>query len=569
MPDGQEQEGEIRITPDASGLDKGQPQEAKSVATATINRLVAEVPSINRESLLQVEELPLQQQADIIRGVQSAVPDSEKFLLELAVARKMTDPRYDNHADPYFIDPLIHMVEKGHRVMFLHEESQGGVSRHQARFLGKLSESGTAIVVDPDDPDIIALGLGTETQSMGMRMQKPQRQIGDPPVQIEGGVEQTDARGVQGLFELYMGDKKHPAFKTGKDAAAAIERMTTDDYLLRTTVGTVREPARPDTEGVLTLDDGTEIEMANVRFAAIVGVDEEAFLSRGEDEIYLHRPIRVWYNDKWQKGRIAGFGPHGLVQVRCDEKVSDNEDNMEGHGLTVGSKTVDLDLSDPNTPEKRHPLQEYPKVRMNNCMRFLSQDGRTAYGWINQINSSARTMQVETQLGFEDLPFDGLYEIFDDHTEEPEDELLKTGNRFKIHDPQADKDRVFEIKGVDAENDLVIGKIVSLRPSGMSIAHVFPRSQVELLGDPKAILEQYPYLKGRFNNYREVQVKFRHEGEILEGKVLTSKTLPAFVEVIIEKDPPPKGNFVDVYNRYDVKLEDLIGPVEEDNQGTV
>lgn len=541
-------------------------QRVLQAALSSIDRLAKEVPEIDRSQLLRIEELPLEEQAAIFRivGAQGTAP--EQFFSELGLARKLLDIRYKDKNDPFFIDPLIHKVERGHRVVIMHEEPQGGVSRHQARFLGEVSRAGVAIVVDSNHPDIKKLGINWGPQSVPLRTDKPLREIGDPPVRVFGSgspINPIEAQGAQGLFELYIQDKQHPAFKTGEEADATIKDMIAPAYQLKTITGTVTESPKPDNDGVITLDKKNEIEMCNVRFITIVGMDENLFLNRGEDEIYLHRPVRVWYNERWHSGRIYGFGIRGRIDVRCDEKVTDNEDYLQGHGLSVGKKSFDLDLSDPSTPEKRHPLQEYPLVREDNCVRYVDAKGKIIRGWINGINSARKVFQVETQEGTHQLPFDGGYEVIDTPLTDPTDEILKAGNTFKIFDPYARKDRVFEIKGFDREHDLLIGRLVSLKPFGMSIAQVFPRSEVELLGDPKEVLERYPYLKGRYKRYQDTKVRFRHEGKELTGELLTAETLPAFVEVIIEKTPFPKGFDVDHFDRYDVSVEELIGPVEE------
>jgi hypothetical protein len=561
MQDGQE--SEIDRIPDVVRAGEKPEQDARIVATETIDRLVAEVPSVDKELLLHVEDFPLDQQVAVFRGVKAAVPDSEKFLLELAIARKMADPGYDNHDDPYFVDPLIDMVERGHRVVILYEEPQGGVSRHQARSLQRLAASSELIVVDPDDPDVVAHGVRQDAGNAIVRMQKPVREIGAPDG-TEDESNDTDENGAQNLLGLYMSDREHAAFQTRRTAQEVIQSRITDEYLLKTIAGTIKQPGRPDNKEMFTLEDGTEIEKNTVRFVAIVGADEEEFLTRGADEIYLHRPVRVWYKDTWHKARIAGPGWGRSVVVKCDEKVSGDGDLMGGYGLIIGNNAFDLDLSDPGQPEKRHPLEDYPQIRQYNCIRFIDGQGRTAHGWIQYINPETKKMMVETQLGLGEVDFDGLYEIIDDHKEEPDDELLKTGNRFMVHEPQAGKDPVFEIMGVDKENDLLIGKIVSLR-RGASVAQVFPRSHVELLGDPQPLWKQYPYLM-ESSPLDRVDVNFRHDDEILQGTVLNADTLPAYVEIAIKKDPPPNGGLEDSYIRYDVKLEDIVGPVEENNE---
>ncbi|MBI2337958.1 hypothetical protein HYU95_02140 [Candidatus Daviesbacteria bacterium] len=540
-------------------------QRVLQSALSSVDRLAKEVPEIDRSQLLRIEELPLEEQATIFKTIGAKDTAPEQFFFELGLARKLLDTRYKDRNDPFFIDPLIHRVERGHRVVIMHEEPQGGVSRHQARFLGKVARDGVAIVVDSNHPDIQKLGINWGPQSLPLRTNQPLREIGDPPVKAlssELPVNSSGAQGAQGLFELYMQDKQHSSFKTGEEAKAAIKGMITSDYQLKTIMGTITEPPTSDNDGVMTLGQKTEIEMCNVRFIAIVGVDENLFLNRGDDEIYLHRPVRVWYNERWFSGRIYGFGVRGRIEVRCDEKVTDNEEYLQGHGLSVGRKSFDLDLSDPSTPEKRHPLQEYPLVRENNCVRYIDAQGRTILGWINGIDAARKVFQIETQVGTNQIPFDGEYEVIDTPLNNPLNESVKTGNTFKVFDPYARKDRVFEIKGYDSEHDLLIGRLVSLKPFGMSIAQVFPRDEIELLGDPKEILERYPFLKGRYKKYQSVKVRFRHEGKELTGELLTAETLPVFVEVIIEKNPLPKGFNVDHFDRYDVPVEDLLGPVE-------
>lgn len=64
-----------------------------------------------------------------------------------------------------------------------------------------------------------------------------------------------------------------------------------------------------------------------------------------------------------------------------------------------------------------------------------------------------------------------------------------------------------------------------------------------------------------------MRVSFKYENQVLEGELLSAKTLPAFVEIIIEKSPSPKKmtpeHHVDYYNRYYVPVEDLVGLVDE------
>lgn len=525
-------------------------------ATASLDLLTRKAPEIKRAQLIRLEELPIQEQAEVFRGVARSVDDPEQFLLEVALARKLLDRTYKNRGDPYFVDPLVNLVEKGHKVVVMHEVAQGGVSRHGARFLQELQETSGITVVNLNDPDIKNLGVDFDKGGTILFRGQPKPGSGEKA-------------GMEGLMELYF-QPDHPAFRRGDEANKVVGELMTDEYEIRMTTGVVSAPVRPDEGEKLTLDNGLEVYATDIRFIAIVGMDEAQFLSRGERELYMHRQVRVWADGGWHKGRIAEFSKRNMVGVRLEDQLSEPDRYLGGYGIGVSANSPSLDLSDPNSPEKAHPQEGYSHIKGGVCVRIKNRFGDEVYGVIDGVSPGTKQFRVNGEGGaWEMVSFDGKYEIIDTPENPPLNEWLKVGNRFKVLDPERGVDVIFEVKGTDRARDLLIGQwISSVRPPSRNQIETFSRMGVELLGSPNEILEKYPYLKENFRQrWIHPKIKFMHDGRELEGELLSAQTLPAFVEVIIERNPKPKARSindnVDYFHRYFVPVEDLRGLVED------
>jgi len=531
--------------------DPSRPQTSRHLA------LLGQLPLNLQKRVRDFENLNIQVQTETLRELQTHTDEVDQLLFEASVERKSADPKYQKN-DPFFIDPTIYKVMKGHIVDCCYEvpTKKGGVSRNQARFLEQLANdvergrgSITLIGLDSGHPDIKRLGLDVP-QSVPLRAKLDDKEP-DNIVQITG---------IGGLLRLQREHSDHPAFKSQEETIQQARMMISPLYEIKHERGLVIKPPSEENEGVMVLENGLEIEMCNVRMVHIIGANEKALLTRGADEIYLGRPIRVWHEGAWHKAVIeCPTGPRGLITVRTDERVHDGG-FLDGHGLSVGRKSADLDLRDPATStEREHPLMRHPEIRMGRCVAFI-REGERQIGYIEQIISDQEGYLIQTTNGPDMIHFDNAEVEFLPRTDKaPLDhpDIIR-GNKIVSFDSMDRKNRVYEILGYDEKTGRILAKMVSLRPRFAANYYYFDADDTSysILGNGKEGLERFPRLRDQYK-YPAPKVRFNWEGKILEGKLLTAETLPAFVEVIIEKDPSQLPS-ADAYNRYDVRLDDII-----------
>jgi hypothetical protein len=258
------------------------------------------------------------------------------LLNHVQLAQKSHDSSYQE-ADEFFVDPMIYRVMRGHEVQIFHEISKGGVSRHQGRFAKSIIDDETAIfVADGSHPDIKRLQLDETKSYPLLSKHSPENDQTDKVAYISG---------IRGLQRLISDNPNHPALSADQAyGAQVLFSMITHTFSLEFKSGIVAAPPGASNEGMLKFTDGTEIEMCNVRLINIIGADVPALLKRGDREVYLGRPVKVFFQNEWHTGIIHDpDSVSGLVGVRCDQKIS-NGSFLDGHGLTVGISSPDLDL---------------------------------------------------------------------------------------------------------------------------------------------------------------------------------------------------------------------------------
>lgn len=506
----------------------------------------------------RMEELSLEDQAEVVRKIEGYSLDVRDVLTVLNIAKKSEDPKYQA-ADDSFIDPSIYRITRGHRIEMFVEVPLDGVSRHHSAFFKKLVESTTKIVgLDTSNNDIRRLQLQPGSILMReIRGKKDKR--GDNIVQITG---------IPGLLRLMKENPNHPGLIYGEYAKDNIRAAISSKYSYKLISGVVKEPPGGSNQGMLTLADGTQVEMANVRMLNVVGVELPSFLSRGPDEIYLWRPVRVWnqVGAKWVTGRVVTpDSAHGLVEVIADEQIGQNMDYHNGRGIAVGRKSIDLDLRHPKLySEKKHPLQGYPHLQREAVVKFKTESGETDYGYVDQIAAGEGFYQVKDSKGmWPQLPLDEPVQFLDLRITPSEQPLVKRGNRISLHDFRARKVRVFEILAYDPVDKIIVTSIVSLRPIELTLVSTFrlDDSRLRFIGnDNSEVFRAHPELAKirRFSGFKR-KIEFYDEGgQKRTGEILSRETLPAFVEVIIERQPEERDASGDHYFRFDVDPSRII-----------
>jgi hypothetical protein len=284
-------------------LSKATEEADYNVVIERLKQLDAEL----MEAASRMEELSLIDQAEVVRKIEGYSLDVRDVLTVFNIARKSEDPKYQA-ANDRFIDPSIYRITRGHRIEMFVEVPLDGVSRHQSAFFEKLVESVTEMVgLDTSDTDIRRLQL--QPGSIPMREIRDKDKKGDNIVQITG---------IPGLLKLMEDNPNHPGLSYGGEVKDNLRSAISSKYSYKLISGVVHEPPGDSNRGMLTLEDGTQVEMANVRMLNVVGVELPNFLSRGPHEIYLWRPVRVWHQAgaKWVTGRVVTpDSAHGLVEV--------------------------------------------------------------------------------------------------------------------------------------------------------------------------------------------------------------------------------------------------------------
>jgi hypothetical protein len=240
-------------------------------------------------------------------------------------------------------------------------------------------------------------------------------------------------------------------------------------------------------------------------------------------------------------------------------------DYHNGRGITVGRKSIDLDLRDPKRyPEKKHPLQGYPHLQLKAVVKFKTESGETDYGYVDQIVADKGFYQVKDSKGEgPQLPLELPVQFLDLRTTPPEQPLVKRGNRISMHDFRTQKERIFEILGYDPVDKIIVTSIVSLRPRGMSLVSTFRLgdSRLRFIGnDNSEVFGAHPELAKirRYSGFKHKIEFYDKGGQKRTGEILSREPLPAFVEVIIERRPEERDASDDHYFRFDVDPSRII-----------
>ena len=488
-----------------------EPSNGGSIAAQIERDLSASIPDPSlRDSINGFAEADIHRQSEVLRLVEEQGLQVKYILQAASLLRKATDERYLNMKGN-FTDLDVYRVMRGHRIEALVEQPRnGGMSRSQSAFARE-------VIGDFNTGNTNLVG-------------------------IDGSHKDTQGLGPAEIAKLRLDDPEHPALSF--DAENLVDELIKKigyDFDALSISGIVLDPPSYKNQGVMTLrlddtGDQIEIEMCNIRLLNIVGADTEMLLDRASDEIYLGRPVRIWLNDKWEDGKIkTPDGPHGLVEVVCSD----------GSIATVGVRSFDLDrIESADSVVKKHPLEDYPNIRRNRCVRFpIEEQPYFAYGYINDINSAGKEYSIrDSYFHSSEHDFDNTDIVFVDQNSICEkDPLVKIGSKIRYFDFKAQKQRVYEVMGYDPEKDVIITKIVSLRPHSASICHSFRADTegLEVFEDGDAELsKEFPVLKEWTTYLGGFRVKFTDKsGTERDGKLFECDTLPFYMEVIIKKDP--------------------------------
>ena len=495
-----------------------------------------DLPKEIQDTVLDFDAAHIEQQAEAINAMLAAGLDVQSTLRSLSIEKKLNNEKFHTSADTRFIDPTIHKVMDGHDVEMFVEVPLDGVSRAQSQFFQELMFQADS------QSNINVIGLDTDKT----------------PRENEGS-----QIGIQELLHLLQENPDHPAFIMGNDIKKQLAKAMSHRYAYTYMRGIVREPPTHENEGVLTLMDGSEVEMCNIKICNIVGADTSVLLDRAPDEIYRGRRVRVFdpHATVWREGEVAlAAGPRGLVEVRCDEQIHENMHFLDGHGLTVPKNSSDLDLRDPRTcAPKEHILEKYPNIRTDRCIHFRDENG-LHYAIIRGINSKNKQYEAFGNAGeYFTFPFDKnvlfIQEIPASSTS------VKKGNKVISQSLDGEK-RVYEIYGFDPEYGAIITHIVSLRPSGMPICNTFHVDDptIEIVeNNTEGLFERFPTLKDYVEFSEQYQLQFADEdGTVRVGRIHNMASLPAYIEVLIPKKKSDIEEDGDVYHRFNVPPERII-----------
>jgi hypothetical protein len=436
-----------------------------------------------------LEDLLLEEQVKLLTDLEShGVSDVESVLRVLSIRRKASNSKYHETMES-FVDPSVYKAMRGHRVEIVVEVPKQGVSRSQSDFFKFLIDSNMNMVgLDMRNNDIRRLQL--EPGGIPLReVKKPEAQPSRSSVlSPEKGEDSSTSdnivhiTGLQGLLRLLNQNPNHPGLIYGEAVKEKMRSAMAVNYSYELMAGVVKDPPGYSNQGMLSLEDGRTLEMTNIRMLNIVGIDVRTFLDRGENEIYLGKRVRVWIQTlrKWVTGSvIVPDSLRGLVEVIADEVVFPNSDYHGGRGISVGAKSVDLDMRDPSIyPERIHPLQKYPQIELGKVLKFTNKDHVVDYGYIDDINSEGGYYRVIDSLGdWPEIRFEEEVQFLDLEVTPSEPTRVRREGRISVVDyselSERGKERVYRILAYDPEDRIIVARIVSTRPSGMESVRTF------------------------------------------------------------------------------------------------
>ncbi len=541
--------------------------------TSELTRL----PDSLRQSVMRFPDIGIHNQASALDELTAAGYDSEQVLRAAAVQRKLDDPDFaGRRLDERFMEPEVRTLNRGLIVELIAERPKDGVSRHQAAFFERILPNvadGTVIGVAAAEDELAALTPFVDN--------------------LEGKEGVDPERAYKGLLLKAMQVEDSHLLLDPLATEMKILTSLPSEFEYQYIRGTVQSPPGESTNGMLTFTDGQQVEGCNVRIAMPVGADTDILLERSEKEVYYGRRVRVWYEGthSWVKGRITNPDDYdGHITVEADEVVTGNMQYMGGRGLTIHGNSPDIDFRDPDTTEEAmHPLEVYKHVRTNAVVRVHDADpefGGSTLGVIKGIDSAKQQYMVEIPGG-EHLIFgfdDANVEWVDNGTAARElydKTIAARGARFMLPPGYLDNGKapVYGILGVDLENQTALVKRYSSRRYPQRQIDEIPLGALMDIQSPEQIAafveERFPLLGTE--SARSLKARFVHDGQVLEGQLLGSDTVPFYFEIVIEKTRdeilaeryahgPAFVHSIDHYHRYDVTPDNILEIVKRQKQ---
>lgn len=289
--------------------------------------------------------------------------------------------------------------------------------------------------------------------------------------------------------------------------------------------------------------------------------------------------------NRWEEGVVENTNlleDRCLFEVRCQNKVHDCSDFLNGHGLSChsGFHGVDWRFRDPNDPQPppAHPKQPYPELQYDASLRLALGHGRFRYGQVSLINSAAQSFTVTwgtIQGGSSSRsthPFNSLREpkrftFLDSAITVPAYPALQSGNLIETKEGL-----VYRICAVDPEALCVIGRAVTSTSRRdvriFSCRSLGSRSSTSTVFDQlecASILARFPELA----DGRECSVRFRVGEQTVVARTFAHgicQTLPAYLELIkekprrlleVERAQYPHSQ-LDRFHRFNVRPRDIL-----------
>jgi hypothetical protein len=290
--------------------------------------------------------------------------------------------------------------------------------------------------------------------------------------------------------------------------------------------------------------------------------------------------VWVWSHDdrEWIAATVTNTDlllDRCLFEVRCERNVG--SDFLDGYGQSLHSGFHGTDWhfregSDP--PPEHHPLANFPGLEMG-CWVRIKNDSELCWGSVSLLNSAAKKFSLEFATDWnaeEELPvgrqhFD-FHEFLDMHLLSSDFMIpsLSKDDLIVFSWEESSTRSAYRICGYDSDYDTVLLQRVSTAPVEQLLAvatdEVFELGEIYAADALEEIFNRFPQLSQEGKKI----VIFEHQGERLIGETLDNdelKTLPAFLEVLIEKSDEEIAEHTgsmapDFFHRYQVSPEAIL-----------
>jgi len=277
----------------------------------------------------------------------------------------------------------------------------------------------------------------------------------------------------------------------------------------------------------LRLDTGEIIQVGidEVKLAAVIGYDRDLITIRAKGQVKIHDEAQIFIHGTWVSCIVRNFFKENSIEVICSQVITPDLDYPRSH---IASVSINSDsFSHPQIPQSIEKIN-YPGLCADSAVMF--EIGKEViYGVIYDYSLTESKIYVRDansryEFSIKDLKNASLKVIGTIKDKFNPKSLI--GSNYRVYD-QKGNPQIYEILGFDSEHDIVIGRRVSIGQADYITA--FSRDGVEIVGDPSGFFIKYPKLKA----VNGITIRFTHQGYILEGDMINSKTLPAHIEASV------------------------------------